>query len=62
MATEHSGPESKLDDRANEADERMQIVCTDCSFSWTMETDDERLPADVIIEHGRENGHTLQVH
>jgi hypothetical protein len=42
------------------ADE-MRIECTECHFSATEDTAGERLPADIITDHGRETGHNLSV-
>lgn len=38
-----------------------QVVCEECQFSTTVRDDDDRLPADVVREHGRETGHKLSV-
>ncbi|MFQ3319294.1 MAG: hypothetical protein ACI8UR_002161 [Natronomonas sp.] len=40
---------------------RTSIDCNDCSFSTVVTGADDELPADVVIEHGRESGHTLTV-
>lgn len=37
------------------------IVCEDCPFSTTVHDGDDRLPADVVREHGKERGHKLSV-
>ena len=40
---------------------RTRVDCKDCPFSEELEADDERLPGEVVIEHGRETGHILRV-
>lgn len=40
----------------------MQVECTDCHFARVISPEDEELPADVVIEHGQETGHTLSTH
>lgn len=37
----------------------MHVTCTDCQYSRVISPDDPILLADLIIEHGRETGHTL---
>lgn len=37
----------------------MQVECTDCHFTRVVRPEDGELPADVIIQHGQETGHTL---
>lgn len=44
---------------ATEPRQRMRVECTDCSFVRVVAPEDDVLPADVLIEHGRETGHTL---
>lgn len=38
-----------------------RVVCQDCWFSTVVRPDDDRLPADVVIDHGKESGHKLSV-
>jgi hypothetical protein len=38
--------------------EQIRIVCTECPFSKLVPNEGQK-PADVIIEHGQETGHTL---
>ena len=38
-----------------------RVECTDCPFSRVVDDEDDELPAEVLIEHGRETGHTLTV-
>lgn len=40
---------------------KADVVCEDCPFSTTIHDDDDRLPADVVREHGKERGHKLSV-
>lgn len=40
--------------------ETVQIVCTECMFSRKVEKAEQK-PADVIVEHGRETGHTVRI-
>lgn len=42
-------------------DETIELTCNDCAFSRTVEPDDDAVPAEVLIEHGRERGHTLTI-
>lgn len=37
----------------------IRIECTECQFARTVSPDEDVLPADVIVEHGDETGHTL---
>lgn len=37
----------------------VRVDCTDCPFSRVVDPDDDVEPADVIVEHGRETGHTV---
>lgn len=37
----------------------LRVECTDCHFTTVVDPDDEELPSDVIVEHGRETGHKL---
>lgn len=37
------------------------IDCQECGFSETVQPEDGSLPADVVVEHGRETGHKLSV-
>ncbi|WP_226021306.1 hypothetical protein [Halomicrobium salinisoli] len=38
---------------------RVRVECTECPFVEVIEPDDERRPADVIIDHGSETGHIV---
>lgn len=38
--------------------QQLRVVCTECHFSQ-VENKDDGEPAMVIIEHGKETGHTL---
>lgn len=40
---------------------RARVDCTECPFSAVVEDGDDRLPADVVREHGEESGHKLSV-
>lgn len=40
---------------------KADVVCEDCPFSATIHDGDDRLPADVVREHGKETGHKLSV-
>ena len=37
------------------------MECQDCNFTAVVTPNDDRLPADVVVEHGRESGHKLSV-
>lgn len=39
----------------------VAVSCTECPFSRVVAPDDEVLPADVVVEHGREFGHVVSV-
>lgn len=36
-----------------------RVDCTECHFSRVIGPDDDELPAQVAVEHGRETGHKL---
>lgn len=38
---------------------QLLIECTECGFRRTASHDAEESPADVIIDHGRDTGHTV---
>lgn len=40
--------------------EIVEVVCTECHFSKQVEKRGEK-PAEVILEHGYETGHTLRI-
>lgn len=35
----------------------VRVECKECQFATVVDSDDERLPGEVIIAHGRETGH-----
>ena len=37
------------------------VDCTECPFSLTVAPEDDRVPAEVVIEHGKQTGHLLRV-
>lgn len=37
------------------------IECEECPYSEVVMDEDDRLPADVVREHGEESGHKLSV-
>lgn len=37
----------------------VKIECTECPYSQLVHPEDDALPAEVIVEHGRETGHKL---
>jgi hypothetical protein len=43
-------------------DYETRVECQDCNFATVVSPDEDRLPADVVVEHGRESGHKLAVH
>jgi hypothetical protein len=49
------------DEASGEPGQTVRIECTDCHFSAVVSDDDEEAPADVLVDHGREHGHTLDV-
>ena len=38
-----------------------KVECTECRFSRVVNLDGEKLPGDVVREHGEETGHKLRV-
>lgn len=38
---------------------RTRVDCTECHFTVLVAPGDEKQPAENVIEHGRETGHTL---
>lgn len=40
---------------------QIKVECTECPFSEIIDGSDEELPANAVIEHGKETGHTLRV-
>lgn len=41
------------------AEKHIEVKCLDCHFSKEVAVTDGKLPAEVLIEHGRETGHTV---
>lgn len=39
----------------------MRVECTECNFSRFVRPEDEQLPGEVVVEHGRKTGHRLSV-
>lgn len=39
----------------------VRVECTECRYSIEVTDGDDALPADYVIEHGQETGHTLSV-
>lgn len=42
-------------------DEPMKVECTACSFTKIVRPDDDQQPSEVVIAHGRNTGHGLEV-
>lgn len=40
---------------------KMRVECQDCGFQRVVERDGERSPADVLMEHVRETGHSVKM-
>lgn len=38
---------------------RVRVECTDCPFVEVVDPEEDRQPADVIIDHGSETGHIV---
>lgn len=38
-----------------------RVQCKECQFSTVVDPGDDRDPADIVIEHGKEMGHKLSV-
>ena len=41
--------------------QEARVECQDCNYSVVVTASDDRLPADVVVEHGRKSGHKLSV-
>lgn len=39
----------------------MKVTCRECAFKQVVHPDDEELPSEVVIEHGKQTGHKLEV-
>lgn len=48
-----------IQEKSNDKNE-VQVVCTECLFRTLVDKATE-MPADVVIRHGRETGHTLAI-
>lgn len=44
-----------------EQEQTARIECQECDFTTLVPADDEEIPADVVIAHGKESGHKLSV-
>ncbi|USZ68216.1 hypothetical protein NGM10_00385 [Halorussus salilacus] len=40
---------------------RLRVSCRDCSFEQVVDACGDTKPADVLVEHGQQTGHTLSV-
>jgi len=45
----------------DEETSRIRVLCTQCTFSKTVSTSGDPLPAEVLREHGLETGHQLRL-
>ena len=43
-------------------EKKIRIECRDCGYTEIITVGGDRSPADGIVEHGRETGHTLTKH
>lgn len=41
--------------------EKLRVDCDDCPFSKVVPTDADVQPAEIVVEHGQERGHTLSI-
>lgn len=48
-------------DDGDDSSDRMEVVCLDCGFRETIRVDADRKPADIVVNHGKETGHTLSI-
>jgi uncharacterized Zn finger protein (UPF0148 family) len=39
----------------------VRVTCPECGYAQVVREDDDRVPADCILEHGRETGHKLNL-
>lgn len=39
----------------------IEVICTICRFSQVIHRGDDKLPSDIVVQHGRETGHKLRV-
>jgi hypothetical protein len=37
----------------------IRVVCPECQYSQLVRENDDGVPADYVVEHGRETGHIL---
>lgn len=44
-----------------EQTQTARVECQECDFTTIVSDDDDRIPADVVIAHGKESGHKLSV-
>lgn len=42
-------------------EDHVRVNCRECGFSRVIGPDEGILPADILIEHGQETGHTLTI-
>lgn len=42
-------------------EQSARVECQECHFSAVVTEADDRIPADVVIAHGKESGHKLSV-
>lgn len=38
-----------------------RVECQDCEYTKIVEENDDALPGEVLVEHGRKRGHKLRV-
>lgn len=41
--------------------EKLVVDCSECQFWRVILEDEETAPAEIVVEHGRETGHTLAI-
>lgn len=44
-----------------DTEESVRVECRECTFTAVVTESDDRVPAEVVIAHGKESGHKLSV-
>lgn len=52
---------SQLDQNGTDNLTQIRIRCTECHFQQTVTPKDDTIAADIVIQHGQETGHKLNV-
>lgn len=41
--------------------QKMKVDCNECGFVKTVDSDDDRLAGDILVDHGECTGHVLSL-